>query len=354
MRFTRHRFGKRIIKTGAAIFVTAQICDWLGLPAIFAVISAMVTIEPTIKASFRKGAIRLPSAAIGAFFAMVFDYALGPQPLTYALSALATIYVCHLLRWNDSIVVATLTAVNMITYTDVHYLHDFAIRLGTTTTGIVVSSVINLLVFPPNYRRPILETAPPIATHTLELADLTVHALLEPKSAAATAHLLDRHAAIKRQCAQALVLIGYYVDDHRIRRRPLAELRHMLRLRDAVSQCREMTVCIDVLLHSRHEIARLSEASKRLLLERWRSALGGSGGSGDVLTLDGGETSRPAHTSRGQRLELSQLELLYALAERLRCTALRAAGADDASGDRDPHGDDGSHGDDSPGAPGLI
>ncbi|RXT04531.1 aromatic acid exporter family protein [Ammoniphilus sp. CFH 90114] len=144
-------FGKRIIKTAIAVFITAWVCEALGWPVIFAVITAIVTIEPTLSSSIKKGLVRLPAAAIGAAFAMFFDYLFGQTPLTYALSASLTIYICHLLRWNDAMIVATLTAVAMIPMTSDHFLVSFFTRIGTTSIGIIISSMVNFAVMPPNY-----------------------------------------------------------------------------------------------------------------------------------------------------------------------------------------------------------
>ncbi len=79
--FHQFQIGKRLIKTAVAVFMTAQICYLLNWPMIFAVITAIVTVEPTVDASIRKGLIRFPAAAIGAAFAMIFEAWLGPQPL---------------------------------------------------------------------------------------------------------------------------------------------------------------------------------------------------------------------------------------------------------------------------------
>src|SRR5699024_8763344 len=46
---------------------------------------------------------------------------------------------------------ATITAVAMIEVVYDNYLMSFFIRLGTTTVGIVVSTLVNMLIFPPNY-----------------------------------------------------------------------------------------------------------------------------------------------------------------------------------------------------------
>ncbi|WP_425541772.1 aromatic acid exporter family protein [Bacillus carboniphilus] len=139
------------MKTGVAVLITALICDFLDWPAMFAVITAIVTIEPTAADSIKKAFIRFPASALGAGFAVLFSYFLGDTPITYALVTLATIITCTKLHLHAGTLVAVLTGVAMISTIHDEFVSSFFIRLGTTTTGLVVSSLVNLLLLPPNY-----------------------------------------------------------------------------------------------------------------------------------------------------------------------------------------------------------
>lgn len=226
----RFRVGKRIIKTAAAVFVTALLCEWMGWPVIFAVIAAIVTIEPTVNGSISKGLIRLPSAAIGAFFAMLFDYLMGQQPATYALSALATIYVIQLLRWNDSLLVATLTSVNMITMTDADFMTNFLVRLGTTSTGIIVSALINYTIFPPNYMAQIKQQIPQRMKNTLMLTHHIVERSLTTASDTGTSILLRKLKRTQAAINLTMMLISFQRADARYHRFSYATMKEMVRL----------------------------------------------------------------------------------------------------------------------------
>ncbi|HEX6593412.1 MAG TPA: aromatic acid exporter family protein [Bacillota bacterium] len=148
--------GGRIVKTAVAIFLTAWICQLFDWPPVFAVITAIVTIEPTVADSIRKGIIRFPASAIGAAYAVLFISLFGNSPITYTLAAFFTIATCYKLHLHAGLVVATLTAVAMIEVIHSNYVIAFFIRLGTTTIGLVVSTVVNLFVLPPNYKDDIL------------------------------------------------------------------------------------------------------------------------------------------------------------------------------------------------------
>lgn len=147
--------GGRIVKTGIAVFVTAFICHLLDWPAMFAVITAIVTIEPTAADSIKKAFVRFPASAIGAGFSVLSTFLFGDSPISYMFVSLATIITCNKLKLHDGILVATLTGVAMISTVHDEYLSSFFIRLGTTSTGLIVSSLVNLLVMPPNYSEPI-------------------------------------------------------------------------------------------------------------------------------------------------------------------------------------------------------
>ncbi|WP_184663914.1 FUSC family protein [Texcoconibacillus texcoconensis] len=143
--------GARIIKTGIAVFLTSMICLTLNLPAIFAVVTAIVTIEPTAYDSLRKGLIRLPASGLGAMFAVFNVYIWGEAAISYTLAAVLTIFSCQILRLQAGTLVATLTAVAMIPDIQEPYLLSFLTRLSTTTIGLVVSATVNFFILPPKY-----------------------------------------------------------------------------------------------------------------------------------------------------------------------------------------------------------
>ena len=143
--------GSRVVKTGVAIFLTAWICNLLNWPPVFAVITAIVTLEPTVSDSIRKGIVRFPASAIGSAYAVFFISLFGNSPITYTLAAVFTIATCYRLKLHAGLLVATLTAVAMIEVIHSHYLLNFFIRLGTTTIGLIVSTFVNFLILPTNY-----------------------------------------------------------------------------------------------------------------------------------------------------------------------------------------------------------
>ncbi len=173
--------GSRVVKTGVAIFITAWICVLLEWPPVFAVITAIVTIEPTVSDSIKKGLIRFPASAIGSAYAVLFISIFGNSPLTYSLAAVFTIATCFKFKLHAGLLVATLTAVAMVEVIHSNYLISFFIRLGTTTTGLVVSTAINMFVLPPDYTKDIIQKIQEIRKRTGVVIEEVFRDILEEK-----------------------------------------------------------------------------------------------------------------------------------------------------------------------------
>ncbi|EDL62587.1 FUSC family protein [Bacillus sp. SG-1] len=182
--------GGRVIKTAIAVFLTALICYWLNLPAAFAVITAIVTVEPTAADSIRKGLVRFPASAIGAALAILFTFFFGDTPLTYTLATLFTIVICHKLHLEDGMLVATLTAVAMIPTTNDHYFLSFVSRLGSTSIGLVISTLVNIFVLPPNYSPRITTMVHNLFVKTGNLLETRIIELILDKKAEARTRFL--------------------------------------------------------------------------------------------------------------------------------------------------------------------
>lgn len=262
-------FGKRLFKTGLAVFITAQICDWLGWPMIFAVIAAIVTVEPTVHASISKGKIRLPAAAAGASFAMLFDAWFGPQPITFTLSALATIYVCNLLGWNQALIVSTLTAVNMISVSESHFLLEFLVRLGTTTIGLVVSAMVNYLVFPPDFTREIRDLLEETVGGIREQADRVLRGIARDVDVSGLADSVGKLET----------LLEHQLADLRYKRRAgFAALRGLARDRRLCRIARRalfylQTAATSPYPEERKQCLRLLEAAANQLAASWAASI---------------------------------------------------------------------------------
>lgn len=182
------------MKTGFAVFLTAFICQVLNWPPVFAVITAIVTIEPTVSDSIRKGIIRFPASVIGSAYAVLFISLFGNSPITYTLAAVFTILTCFKLNLHVGLLVATLTAVAMVEVIHSNLLLAFLIRIGTTSIGLLVSTAVNMFVFPPDYTKDIIGNIESIGKQTGIILEKTFWSILGmEKNSRVEQVRLDKH-----------------------------------------------------------------------------------------------------------------------------------------------------------------
>lgn len=152
-------FGGRIFKTGISVFITAFLCQLFTWPPTFAVITALVTIEPTAKESIRKAPARFQASSIAASFAVLFTFIFSDSSLAYALTAVFTLMICTKLKLEDGLLVAALTGMAMISIVQEAYMATLLMRLGGTTLGLLISTCVNIFILPPNYLVKISKTS---------------------------------------------------------------------------------------------------------------------------------------------------------------------------------------------------
>ena len=151
-------------------FLTVLVCEFFNIPTIFAVITAI-----------DQATDGFPASTIGSAYAMTFTFFLGHQALSYALAAMFTIVTCQKLRLHAGTLVATLTAVAMIPITADHYFTAFLIRLATTSTGIIVSTLVNFFILPPHYVKTISGCTEELFVKTANVMEEWLTALMDGK-----------------------------------------------------------------------------------------------------------------------------------------------------------------------------
>ncbi|BAC14362.1 hypothetical conserved protein [Oceanobacillus iheyensis HTE831] len=209
----RSFIGSRVIKTGIAVLLTAYICEWIGWSPVFAVITAIVTIEPTVSDSIRKGLIRFPASAIGAAYAVLFIALFGNSPVTYALSAVFTITTCFRLKLHDGLLVATITSVAMVDVIHSNYVMEFFIRLFTTTIGLSVSTLVNMFLLPPDYQKNIQTKVSSIAQELGKQIQGIYYCLLHVDEINNESKYLDKLLELDKLIIRAEILSRYQTND---------------------------------------------------------------------------------------------------------------------------------------------
>lgn len=240
--------GSRIIKTGLAVLLTAWVCELIGWPPVFAVITAIVTIEPTVSDSIKKGIVRFPASAIGSAYAVIFISLFGNSPITYTLAAVLTIATCFKLNLHAGLLVATLTSVAMVEVIHEHFFISFLIRLGTTTVGLVVSTVVNMFILPPDYREDISSNIRKIAKPTAYLMNKIYMDSLDGNIAnkAKSSALLIK---LEKRVSATLRLIQFQKDESKYHPLVASERILFLRLEEQTKSLEKMHDSLGLILH---------------------------------------------------------------------------------------------------------
>lgn len=263
--FKRFKFaGGRIVKTGIAAFLTAFVCHMLNWPAMFAVMTAIVTVEPTVADSIRKAFIRFPAAAIGAGFAVFFTFLFGDSPYTYAFVSFFTIVLCHKWKLHDGMVVATLTGVAMISTVHDHYLVSFFIRLGTTSIGIIVSALVNFIVMPPNYSKRIDNGIHQLFQSAWEIVEKRVWELIVSEKG--RIDLSDSFAHLEKQMDKTYRLFQYQRGEWRFHGFRKKEVEKLYYDEKKYEVLKGMMHHIGLFIHIRTDDIRLNDDQRRFLI----------------------------------------------------------------------------------------
>ncbi|MED1600561.1 aromatic acid exporter family protein [Alkalihalophilus marmarensis] len=215
--------GGRIIKTGVAVFITALICQFLNLPVAFAIVTAIVTIEPTAADSIRKGLQRFPASLIGTAISLTIIYFFGQSPLSYTLAAVLTITACVKLKLEAGTLVATLAAVAIVPTVEGNYLLTFLERAGTTTIALFISTVVNVSIFPPKFFRMIEIRNRMLFKDTADLLSQKGKDLLGPDFDRKKSK--KQYEQVAKEIERSLQLCQYQLEEWKFHRHSIEEMR---------------------------------------------------------------------------------------------------------------------------------
>jgi hypothetical protein len=151
--------------------------------------------------------------------------------------------------------------------TDADFLTNFLVRLGTTSTGIIVSALINFIIFPPNYMDPIKTSIPRHVKSTLQLTHQAVERSLTSESETGTSVLLRRLKQIQTSISQTMKLISYQQADYRYHRSSFKTMKETVKLQHILVSLQQIMHYIEGLLS--YPSYRAAPETRKWLWEEW-------------------------------------------------------------------------------------
>lgn len=144
--------GMRTIKTAIVVIISYFISTIIPNSLPFALIYAsVICIETSVVSSFKIGYNRVLGTILGGIIGLLVAYIPWYKGLTMAIGIVVTILVCNYLNIKKTTAIAITLVIIILLGSDEFTPGVYAIqRTVDTIVGIVIATIVNTLVFPPN------------------------------------------------------------------------------------------------------------------------------------------------------------------------------------------------------------
>jgi len=148
------KLGMRTLKTGLGIYLAFFICQLFGLErGTLAAITAVVGMQPSLKSLFNTIKNQALATLIGCIFAIAIAYYFNGSLLMLSVAAIATIWVCLMMGWQDSIILAVITLILIGEAPKGDFLVVVQNRMINIFIGLSVAFLLNILIPPRHTHR---------------------------------------------------------------------------------------------------------------------------------------------------------------------------------------------------------
>ncbi|MCM2533860.1 aromatic acid exporter family protein [Neobacillus pocheonensis] len=146
------KLGARILKTGIAIVLSLYLGQLLHSPSpVFAGISAIFAIQPTIYRSYLTIIEQIQGNIIGALFAVIFVLTIGNHFVVIGLAAVIVITINLKLKLENNIGLSLVTLISIMETPAGSFIPFAGIRFSTIMIGVFSAFIVNLVFMPPKY-----------------------------------------------------------------------------------------------------------------------------------------------------------------------------------------------------------
>ncbi len=146
------KVGMRTIKTGIAVAICTLLARYLVHNPMYAGVGCVVSVQDTVKGSFKLGFDRVRGTFIGGLVGFLCVLIKPGDPIVAGLGIMAAIYICTTLNIKSGIVVSSVTFLlvhlGIIDSAPAHYAIS---RVIDTSVGVVIGITINYILARPDY-----------------------------------------------------------------------------------------------------------------------------------------------------------------------------------------------------------
>ncbi|MGF7184674.1 uncharacterized membrane protein YgaE (UPF0421/DUF939 family) [Desulfitispora alkaliphila] len=192
------KIGARIIKTGLVITISLAICKAINLgPAIFAAITAMVNLQPSIYQSYKNAKEQIGVTGLGIFVGTALLLTLGNSPVVVGLASMIIIILALQLKWKSVVQVGIVTTIFVMDGPGVDLSQHIVDRVMLIGIGLSVALTVNLTLAPPNQRKKVLAEIEKFHYQVMELFNREVENYI--KTRPITSEELERQLELVRE-----------------------------------------------------------------------------------------------------------------------------------------------------------
>jgi|GEM_PF-90252 len=164
------KIGLRTIKTGIAVSLSMLLAKVFDIEyPFFAIVAALIAIQPTVSDSWRVGANRILGTLIGAIVGVLFISAFPANFIFLGIGIIILIMIMNRLGWNEAINIAAVVLVAIFLNAGGDNINYALHRIFDTFLGISIAVAVNYLVYPPTYDKKILTNIKDVSSSILTI-----------------------------------------------------------------------------------------------------------------------------------------------------------------------------------------
>lgn len=145
--------GARVLKTGIAVTLAMYLSTMFHIePAIFAAISVVVNMQPSVRKSLRNAWEQVGVHILSVVLAMLLGLTLGPNPVVIGLAVILVILLCNRLGWSGGITLGVVSIVFVLGSPTDQFLLHAGMRSLAVLLGLGVALIVNRILLPPEHK----------------------------------------------------------------------------------------------------------------------------------------------------------------------------------------------------------
>lgn len=151
--------GARTIKTGIAVTATLFICNFFHIePASFAVITAVVNMQPSFSKSLNNAWQQIGVHILAASLALLVGLYIGANPISIGATVISLILICNWVGWSSGITFGIVSIIFILDSPPDTFLIHALSRTLSIFVGLGVALIINRVLAPPRYKTKLIDS----------------------------------------------------------------------------------------------------------------------------------------------------------------------------------------------------